>query len=378
MNAKESAAALTETAAVISDDPTKSTGTTASEDSEVAASSSTFASGTTTTVKLDSWEEVKKARNRINSQRTRERERHMIQSLESERARLSISNDAIRFQNRTFRAAIAQMSQIMKIKETAEGGGAAHFSGKNGFVTTAEIPAISTNGPSLPINNRNDLMAKQALLQAAALSSSPASSARHTESKFNRDISSLEIQSILLRHRLQQRQQMNIEAQQMMMAAGDNGGVGAGASGISYNKTFDGIREPQQMHNLTNVMSGMNNSNNGGCVGGGNNNFHFNGLNGDNGMRLQQLLIQNRGMMSGIGMQNSNIASLRGGGRFGTVSPTNNNHGSTIEDMSNMFSHNSGSSDVGAVGGKNFVGGGVGMNGNSSNALMFGKGSGSI
>lgn len=303
----------------------------------------------------------------------------MIQSLVSERACLSISNDAIRLQNRTFRTAIAQISQIIKMEETAEGDGAARVNGKNGIAATAEIPAVATNGSKSTMNNRNDLMGQQALLQAAALSSSPASSARHAKSKFDCDISPLEMQSILLRHRLQQRQQINMKAQQMMMAAGDNGGVGAGAgaSGMSYN-TFDGIQETQQMQNLTNVMSGMNNSNNSGVVVGGNNNFHFSVLNSDNNIRLQQLLVQNRGMMNGIRMQNSNIAAMTGGvGGFGTVSPINNNHGSSINDMSSMFSHNSGSSDLGAVGGSNF-GGGVGMNSNSSNPLLFGSRSGSM
>ena len=55
------------------------------------------------------WEEVKKARNRINSQRTRERERDQIKALESDRSRLWLSNDALQFQNQHYRDIIAQI-----------------------------------------------------------------------------------------------------------------------------------------------------------------------------------------------------------------------------------------------------------------------------
>lgn len=58
------------------------------------------------------WDEVKKARNRINSQRTRERERSQIDSLEAERARLWLSNDAIRYQNKHFREAIQKINEV--------------------------------------------------------------------------------------------------------------------------------------------------------------------------------------------------------------------------------------------------------------------------
>merc|ERR1740117_34649 len=71
------------------------------------------------------WEEVKKARNRINSQRIRERERAQIANLEAERARLWLSNDAIRFQNRHFREIMAQIMEIRDLKRSrvmANGG----------------------------------------------------------------------------------------------------------------------------------------------------------------------------------------------------------------------------------------------------------------
>lgn len=78
------------------------------------------------------WEEVKKARNRINSQRTRERERSQIKTLEAERARLWLSNDAIKFQNRHFREVIAKILEVRDLKRmrmAANGGPATSSSG---------------------------------------------------------------------------------------------------------------------------------------------------------------------------------------------------------------------------------------------------------
>lgn len=71
------------------------------------------------------WDEVKKVRNRINSQRTRERERNQIKSLEAERSRLILSNDAIKFQNQRMREVIAQITEIRELKRirmAANGG----------------------------------------------------------------------------------------------------------------------------------------------------------------------------------------------------------------------------------------------------------------
>jgi hypothetical protein len=62
------------------------------------------------------WEDVKKARNRINSQRTREREKFQLESLESEKTRLTLSNDALIFQNNHFRESIRQIAQVQKLR----------------------------------------------------------------------------------------------------------------------------------------------------------------------------------------------------------------------------------------------------------------------
>jgi hypothetical protein len=64
------------------------------------------------------WEDVKKARNRINSQRTREREKIQLESLEVEKTRLAISNDALIYQNRHFRESIRQIYDVTKLHRT--------------------------------------------------------------------------------------------------------------------------------------------------------------------------------------------------------------------------------------------------------------------
>jgi len=98
------------------------------KDKAAAASSasSPSAKSKSSTVNPYEWEEVKKARNRINSQRIRERERQQIANLEAERARLWLSNDAIRFQNRHFREIIAQILEVRELKRSramVAGGG---------------------------------------------------------------------------------------------------------------------------------------------------------------------------------------------------------------------------------------------------------------
>jgi len=95
------------------------------------------------------WEEVKKARNRINSQRTRERERAQIKSLEVERARLWLSNDAIKFQNRHFRELIAQIIEIRDLKRMRAGGSS------NSSATLFGAGAL---GAGMPVSIRQDVM----------------------------------------------------------------------------------------------------------------------------------------------------------------------------------------------------------------------------
>jgi len=87
------------------------------------------------------WEEVKKARNRINSQRIRERERAQIASLEAERARLWLSNDAIRFQNRHFREVIAKIIEVRELKRSGSMANGGFGIGGTGLTAT---PGTST------------------------------------------------------------------------------------------------------------------------------------------------------------------------------------------------------------------------------------------
>jgi len=89
------------------------------------------------------WEEVKKARNRINSQRTRERERSSIKSLEVERSRLWLSNDAIKFQNQHYRDTIAR---ILEVRDMNQNGGAGNSNDVNGVdedLLTTSSPATT-------------------------------------------------------------------------------------------------------------------------------------------------------------------------------------------------------------------------------------------
>jgi hypothetical protein len=85
------------------------------------------------------WEDVKRARNRINSQRTRERERAHIESLEAERNRLWISNDALKYQNSHFREAIRLIHELQDPRQQLRGRGASP--GKASRPTPTPTPA---------------------------------------------------------------------------------------------------------------------------------------------------------------------------------------------------------------------------------------------
>jgi len=90
------------------------------------------------------WEDVKKARNRINSQRTRERERAQMESLEAERERLWLSNDAIRFQNGHFRQAIHQVRELQRVRASSALGSG----GLGGRQISAPTPSAAELHPS--------------------------------------------------------------------------------------------------------------------------------------------------------------------------------------------------------------------------------------
>jgi hypothetical protein len=57
------------------------------------------------------WSEIKRYRNRLNSQRTRVRERIQLDSLESERCRLHLSNTALQYHNKHLRDTIRRIRE---------------------------------------------------------------------------------------------------------------------------------------------------------------------------------------------------------------------------------------------------------------------------
>jgi hypothetical protein len=60
------------------------------------------------------WDDLQRARNRLNSKRTRDRERSQIERLESQKERIWVSNDAIKYQNAQMREAIRAIHQERK------------------------------------------------------------------------------------------------------------------------------------------------------------------------------------------------------------------------------------------------------------------------
>ena len=111
------------------------------------------------------WEELQRARNRLNSKRTRERERSQIDHLESEKARLWVSNDAIKFQNAQYREAIARVREVnaSKTNKSDETRGAARTS-RSG----SQQDAVSANRSMLSSANPSETTASRQGLETAA------------------------------------------------------------------------------------------------------------------------------------------------------------------------------------------------------------------
>ena len=93
------------------------------------------------------WEELQRARNRLNSKRTRERERTQIDHLESEKARLWVSNDAIKFQNAQYREAIARIREVKSSKLTKSDGTSAKRPGTRQDVQSVARSILSSASP---------------------------------------------------------------------------------------------------------------------------------------------------------------------------------------------------------------------------------------
>lgn len=101
------------------------------------------------------WDDVKKARNRINSQRTREREKQQLENWEVEKTRLTLSNDALTFQNNYFREAIQQIAQVRRIRRaraTVDGGTAEAGSIVSSIPNASPSPIVVSSLPVLDVD----------------------------------------------------------------------------------------------------------------------------------------------------------------------------------------------------------------------------------
>ncbi len=193
----------------------------------------------TAAAKAFEWEEVKKARNRINSQRIRERERAQIANLEAERARLWLSNDAIQFQNRHFREVIAKVLQVREQKRNR----AAMAGGLRG--AGAPGPSAALLGGAGMLGMRQDMMGSLAGgLDTSGLFQNPRLSAAAATSK---GLSGLSDADLLARH-----QAKSLEVQTMMrqQEAIDRFGAagGMGGLGLTNNVMANGINNGMNMN----------------------------------------------------------------------------------------------------------------------------------
>lgn len=281
------------------------------------------------------WEEVKKARNRINSQRTRERERVQIKSLEAERARLWLSNDAIKFQNRHFRELVAQIQEVRNLKRFRAGGGTAPSS--------STLFGAGALGGGMPMAMRQDVMGGMGggldgdLFQNSRLSAS------------SKNLSTLSDADLLARR------QANAFGMQTMMRhqeAMDRFGAAAGGVGMGG------------------VNMGLNGRMNGGAAGGGSGSstrgMNMNGMNmnssysdmADN-IRIRQLMLQHSAA-SGDFEPRGLLSSMGGGPSADALSNNNGLGGNWGDDSRNGCVNSNGISlgnSVGGIGGLGDLGG---------------------
>jgi len=208
------------------------------------ASASASATAATSTGNNDKqgaeWEEVKKARNRINSQRTRERERSSIKSLEAERSRLWLSNDAIKFQNQHYRDTIAR---ILEVRDMNRNGGPSNgVNGIDGDLLTNSSAATTCVAGLDPLGTH---MAHGGLFGSSRLS-------LQTSAVPNFD--GLSDADLLARH-----QATTLEMQNMMRQQGSMGGNIGGTGGLNMNNIGMCGRMGTNSSTGMNNMNGMNN-----------------------------------------------------------------------------------------------------------------------
>jgi len=198
-----------DTAATAIDTSTTVTNTTAAAAAAAAAASTKERAG---------WEEVKKARNRINSQRTRERERSSIKSLEVERSRLWLSNDAIKFQNQHYRDTIAR---ILEVRDMNQNGGAGNSNDVNGV----DEGLLTTSSPATTC-----VMGLDSLGTHAAHGGLFGSSRLSLQTSAVPNFDGLSDADLLARH-----QATTLKMQNMMRQQGAMGGNIGGAAGLNMN-----------------------------------------------------------------------------------------------------------------------------------------------
>ncbi|VEU38756.1 unnamed protein product [Pseudo-nitzschia multistriata] len=257
------------------------------------------------------WEEVKKARNRINSQRTRERERSQIKNLEAERARLWLSNDAIKFQNRHFREIIGQIVKINEMKRLRASGSAS---------SSSALFGAAALGGGIPMSMRQDMMGGHGggldgdLFQSSRISASATKLTKLSDADLlaRRKVNALEMQKMM-------RQQQAIER------LGVGGGVGMGGFNMALNGRMGGGSAGGM-----GVSSGM-------SINGINLNAQYSDV--PDNLRIRQLMLQHsnasgdiepKRLLSSIGNTDAFSSNNGLGGNIGEDSRNTNGNGISL------------------------------------------------
>jgi len=194
------------------------------------------------------WEEVKKARNRINSQRIRERERAQITNLEAERARLWLSNDAIKFQNRHFRECIAKILEVNEMKRSRAMASGGIGIGSTGMSSSAPGPSAAlaaSLGAANTLGSAASMQMPMAMRHNADIMSSLGGgldtasllqNSRLTAAVAPNNLSGLSDSDLLARHQATTLEMQNMMRQQgAINRFGAGGGLGMGDLNLNLN-----------------------------------------------------------------------------------------------------------------------------------------------
>ena len=309
--------------------------------SNFASTKSSAAASSSSSANPIEWEEVKKVRNRINSQRTRERERSQIKSFEAERACLWLSNDAIKFQNRHFRETIAQILKVRDLKRSRAATNGAMGGGMESSASSVASSALAASlgaagglvggSPmSMPMQMRHNPGMVGSLGGVDPLGSAHGGlfqSSRLPASVTN--FNDLSDADLLARH-----QATTLEMQNMMRQQGAMERLGGGGSGMGgLNMSLNGNTHPG--------IGRMVGSSVGAPSSRGMNSMNMNGMNpapasysdvADN-IRIRQLMLQHsaaagdfepKGLISSIGAQGPIVSDSLGNGNGGDDSSNGN------------------------------------------------------